>query len=388
MPFLVRTPRYAKILKESLSLLWLPAPGQLALRLSVIAGGDVSECREEGAMRFGLFGSAEAGGDAAGTSRGQGFRNYIDYNVEAEALGYHSSFIVEHHFSGWSQVSATLQLLNWVAARTTTLRVGTAVMVLPWHNPVLLAEQAATLDVLSGGRLDLGVGKGYRYNEFKGFGIPIEEADARFEEALAILAKAWTSPERFSYQGRFWKFDDIVVEPAPLQKPHPPLWMGAANPASIQRVADRGYNLLLDQYASADALGQRIALFRSEVERRGHMFDPMNVVVARDLYVAKNGLDKEEALGRHWAAQQRTLAVSRDPNRSGGSHILFYDHAGSDTENSMLYGTPDDIVDKLTSLQRVGIKYIILNIGGMSRDSLRSFAREIMPAFTDGPSQE
>jgi alkanesulfonate monooxygenase SsuD/methylene tetrahydromethanopterin reductase-like flavin-dependent oxidoreductase (luciferase family) len=118
------------------------------------------------------------------------------------------------------------------------------------------------------------------------------------------------------------------------------------------------------------------------------MFDPMNVVVARDLYVAKNGLDKEEALGRHWAAQQRTLAVSRDPNRSGGSHILFYDHAGSDTENSMLYGTPDDIADKLTSLQRVGIKYIILNIGGMSRDSLRSFAREIMPAFTDGPSQE
>jgi alkanesulfonate monooxygenase SsuD/methylene tetrahydromethanopterin reductase-like flavin-dependent oxidoreductase (luciferase family) len=354
----------------------------------VIAGGDVSECREEGAMRFGLFGSAEAGGDAAGTSRGQGFRNYIEYNVEAEALGYHSSFIVEHHFSGWSQVSATLQLLNWVAARTTTLRVGTAVMVLPWHNPVLLAEQAATLDVLSGGRLDLGVGKGYRYNEFKGFGIPIEEADARFEEALAILAKAWTSPERFSYQGRFWKFDDIVVEPAPLQKPHPPLWMGAANPASIQRVADRGYNLLLDQYASADAVGQRIALFRSEVERRGHMFDPMNVIVARDLYVAKNRLDKEEALGRHWAAQQRTLAVSRDPNRSGGSHILFYDHAGSDTENSMLYGTPDDIADKLTSLQRVGIKYIILNIGGMSRDSLRSFAREIMPAFTDGPSQK
>jgi alkanesulfonate monooxygenase SsuD/methylene tetrahydromethanopterin reductase-like flavin-dependent oxidoreductase (luciferase family) len=109
---------------------------------------------------------------------------------------------------------------------------------------------------------------------------------------------------------------------------------------------------------------------------------------ARDLYVAKNGLDKEEALGRHWAAQQRTLAVSRDPNRSGGSHILFYDHAGSDTENSMLYGTPDDIADKLTSFQRVGIKYIILNIGGMSRDSLRSFAREIMPAFTDGPSQE
>lgn len=339
-------------------------------------------------MRFGLFGSAEAGADATGAGRGQGFRNYIEYNVEAEALGYHSTFLVEHHFTGWSQVSATLQLLNWVAARTTTLRVGTAVMVLPWHNPVLLAEQAATLDVLSGGRLDLGIGKGYRYNEFKGFGIPIDEADARFEEALAILAKAWTSPERFSYQGRFWRFNDIVVEPAPLQKPHPPLWMGAASPASILRVANRACNLLLDQYASSEALGQRLALFRSEMERQRHMFDPMNVIVARDLYIAQNRFDKEEALHRHRSAQQRTLAVARDPNRSGGSHILHYDHAGSDTEDSMLYGTPDQIAEKLTSLQRVGISYVILNIGGMSRDSLRSFARDIMPAFVDGVSQE
>jgi len=261
-------------------------------------------------MRFGLFSSAEAGGDAAGRRKRARIPQLhrIQHRSRSARLSQH--FLVEHHFTGWSQVSATLQLLNWVAARTTTLRVGTAVMVLPWHNPVLLAEQAATLDVLSGGRLDLGVGKGYRYTEFKGFGIPIEEADARFEEALAILATAWTSPERFSYHGPFWKFDDIVVEPAPLQKPHPRFgWAPRApvNPAG----GHRGYNLMLDQYASPEALGQRIALFRSEVERRGRVFDPMNVVVARDLYVAKNRLDKEEALRRHRAAQQRTLTVSR-----------------------------------------------------------------------------
>jgi alkanesulfonate monooxygenase SsuD/methylene tetrahydromethanopterin reductase-like flavin-dependent oxidoreductase (luciferase family) len=325
-------------------------------------------------MQFGLFGSAEAGGD-----RGQGFHNYIDYNIEAEALGYHSSFLVEHHFSGWSQVSATLQLLNWVAARTTKLRVGSAVMVLPWHNPVLLAEQTATLDVLSGGRLDLGVGKGYRYTEFKGFGIPIEEADARFEEALTILVKSWSTADRFSYHGRFWSYDDIIVEPAPLQKPHPPLWMGAASESSIQRVAERSGNLLLDQYSSAGEHAARIALFRAEVERRGRLFDPMTVAVARDLYVAMNAVEKEEALGRYRAGQQRTLAVSRDPNRVGGSHILRYD--GSDTEESMLYGTPDQVAGKLDMLRRAGIRYVLLNIGGSSRDSLRAFAREIMPAF-------
>src|ERR1700687_5722604 len=164
-------------------------------------------------MRFGLFGSAQARRPdpaAEFTDSSQGFRDWIDNNVEAEALGFHSSFVVEHHFTGFGQVSASLNLLTWLGARTSTLRLGTAVLVLPWHNPVLLAEQAATLDLLSGGRLDFGVGKGYRYNEFTGFAIPFEEADARFEEALAIITKAWTSEQRFSHRGRFWPFNCIL----------------------------------------------------------------------------------------------------------------------------------------------------------------------------------
>ncbi|HLY89340.1 MAG TPA: LLM class flavin-dependent oxidoreductase [Acetobacteraceae bacterium] len=326
-------------------------------------------------MRFGLFGSAEAGCDGSG----RGFHGYVDYNVEAEALGYCSSFLVEHHFTGWSQVSATLQLLGWIAARTTTLRVGSAVMVLPWHNPVLLAEQAATLDVLSNGRLDLGVGKGYRHSEFKGFGIPAEEADVRFEEALTILVKSWTTRGRFAYSGHFWTYDDIVVEPAPHQQPHPPLWMAAASEASVCRVAERGCNLLLDQYGSVEAHARRVAQFRTEVERRGGTFDPLSVAVARNLYVAKTDADKAEALARYRAMQQRTLAASRDPHHAGGSHILRYD--GTDTEPNMLYGTVDEITGQLEGLRRAGIQYLLLNIGGMSRDSLRTFAREIMPVF-------
>src|ERR1700722_15575320 len=122
-------------------------------------------------MRFGLFGSAQSSAENLGAGIGQGFHDYIDYNVEAEALGYYSTFLVEHHFTGWSQISATLHLLTWLAARTKPLGGGPAVLVLPGHNPVLLAGQAATLDLLSGGRLDFGVGKGYRHSEFKGFAI-------------------------------------------------------------------------------------------------------------------------------------------------------------------------------------------------------------------------
>src|SRR6201987_5864019 len=141
-------------------------------------------------MRFGLFCSPKADVPGFGPETGRGFFEFLDFNAEAEALGFTSSFSVEHHFSGWNQVSSTLLLLTGLAMRTTRLRLGSAVMVLPWHNPVLLAEQAATLDLISGGRLDLGIGKGYRHSEFNGFQIAPEEAEARFAEALEVMVRA------------------------------------------------------------------------------------------------------------------------------------------------------------------------------------------------------
>src|ERR1700726_4042860 len=172
-------------------------------------------------MRFGLFGGARTdAGEQASDSRI--YTDYIDYICEAEALGFHSVFLVEHHFTGFGQVSATINFLTYLAAKTSTLRLGTAVLVLPWHNPALLAEQAATLDLLSNGRFEFGVGKGYRWGEFHGFCVPMAEAEERYQETLAFLSKAWTSQGRFSHHGKYWHYEDIVVEPAPVQKPHPP----------------------------------------------------------------------------------------------------------------------------------------------------------------------
>src|ERR1700730_7391223 len=103
-------------------------------------------------MQFGLFGSAAARRGGPEFDSSEGFRDFIEYNIEAEALGFHSTFVVEHHFNGYGQLSPTLNLLTWLGARTRRLRLGTAVMVLPWHNPVLLAGPAATLGLVSGGR--------------------------------------------------------------------------------------------------------------------------------------------------------------------------------------------------------------------------------------------
>jgi alkanesulfonate monooxygenase SsuD/methylene tetrahydromethanopterin reductase-like flavin-dependent oxidoreductase (luciferase family) len=334
-------------------------------------------------MRFGLFGSAQSSAENLGAGIGQGFHDYIDYNVEAEALGYYSTFLVEHHFTGWSQISATLNLLTWLAARTKTLRVGTAVLVLPWHNPVLLAEQAATLDLLSGGRLDFGVGKGYRHSEFSGFCIPIEQAEARFEEGSEVILKAWTSNERFSHAGRFWNFQDIIVEPTARQRPHPPIWMAAGSEASIKKVAERGFNLLLDQFASAEVIGQRIEYFKKQVATSKNIFHPMKVAVARDLYVAKNRADMDEALRRHRKIRERTVDVAKAPGRAGGSHILSYSLSDASTEQNALFGTPDEIADKLKKLEAVGVEYVLVNDTGGSRESLRRFAHEIMPDFSE-----
>src|SRR5262252_8006076 len=236
-------------------------------------------------MRFGLFGSAQARRSGPDTDSSQGFRDFIDNNVEAEALGYYSTFLIEHHFTGFGQVSASLNLLTWLGARTRNLRLGTAVLVLPWHNPVLLAEQAATLDLLSGGRLDFGVGKGYRYNEFTGFAIPFEEADAPFEESLEVITRAFVSETPFSHQGKYWRFENIVVEPPTAQKPHPPIWMGAGGEHSIRRVAEQGYNLLLGQYASPEDVARSIAVYHDAAEARGRRFDPMQVGVTRAFFV-------------------------------------------------------------------------------------------------------
>src|SRR6202162_2048592 len=237
-------------------------------------------------MRFGLFGSAAARRGSGEFDSSEGFRDFIDYNVEAEALGFHSTFVVEHHFTGFGQVSASLNLLTWLGARTTTLRLGTAVLVLPWHNPVLLAEQAATLDLLSGGRLDFGVGKGYRYNEFAGFCLPMEGGGSRFEDAIEVIAKAFTCETPFSHRGKYWQFDNIVVEPPTAQKPHPPFWMGAGSERSVRQVAERGYNLLLGQYDLAPDVSRHIAQFRSDVTARGRLYQPMQVGVARAVHFA------------------------------------------------------------------------------------------------------
>ena len=322
-------------------------------------------------MRFGMFGSAQARRGGPDTDSGAGFREFVERNIEAEALGYHSTFLVEHHFTGFGQVSATLNLLTWIGALTSTLRLGTAVTVLPWHNPVLLAEQIATLDLLSEGRVDAGIGKGYRLKEFEGFAMPVEEADARFEECLEVMLKAWTSDSPWSHRGKYWQYDNVVVEPPSTQKPHPQLWMGAGSPRSVKQVAQLGFNMLLGQYDSFDMIVDEIAMYKSEVESLGRTFDPLSVAVARSVNIVNSNADYEEAMNNRMAAlrraQEHALQSSFQDTREA-------------TEAGTIYGSLEHVTKEIQTLRDVGIEYVLLNCpAGIS--TLRRFAKDVIPSF-------
>jgi alkanesulfonate monooxygenase SsuD/methylene tetrahydromethanopterin reductase-like flavin-dependent oxidoreductase (luciferase family) len=333
-------------------------------------------------MRFGLFGGAVVPrGDPAAISARK-LADYIETNAEAEELGYYATFLTEHHFTGVGQISAPLQVLTAIAMRTTKLRLGTAVMVLAWHNPAMLAEQAATLDLISNGRLELGIGKGYRASEFSGFAMPMEEADERFDEAFAVLKQAFSSKDRFSHHGTYWHFDNVLVEPQPVQRPHPPLWIAAGNPGSIRKVAELGCNLLLDQFQSPAQIKERIALYRSVVEAHGRSFDPHMVAVARNVYVAEGAADREAALSRQIAVHRRMVELSRRADTSSRSHILQYDTTPGSTEENLLYGSAEEIISRLGDLHAVGVAQVLINSGGgRPIESLRRFAKQVMPAM-------
>jgi alkanesulfonate monooxygenase SsuD/methylene tetrahydromethanopterin reductase-like flavin-dependent oxidoreductase (luciferase family) len=330
-------------------------------------------------MKFGLFGGARTTPGGADDYR-LGYDVYVESVIEAEALGYHSNFLVEHHFSGMGQVSASLNLLTFLAAKTSTIRLGSAVVVLPWHNPALIAEQAATLDVLSKGRFDFGVGKGYRHMEFDGFCIPMDEATARFEEAISVIRKAWTTEGRFSHEGNYWRFNDIVVEPAPTQKPHPPLWLAAGRPESLRYAAQGNYNLFLDQFQTLDVIFERLAIFKQALTEAGRIYDPLGVAVARAMVITRTDEEREDAIVARIEHLEMMNSFGRSTDGKTQSSMVSDANLRKAAQDGLLIGTPDDIIRRLQRMAAKGIDYVLLST--RTQESLRVFAKEILPIFT------
>ena len=298
---------------------------------------------------------------------------------QAERCGFDGVFVPERHARTECMFPAPLTLLAALAARTQRVRLGSYVIMPPLYDPVHLAEEAAMIDLLSRGRLILGLGVGYHPRYFNHFGVPVRQREGRFEESLEVMRKAWTSDVPWSHRGKYWQFDNVVVEPPTAQKPHPPLWMGAGSAASIRKVAALGFNLLLDQYASIEQIGERIAIFKTEVETRGRVFDPMNVGVTRSINIVTTPADLERAMANRVAGRRRIDRLATRPDGPGSNRAQLSD---AEICASALYGTPDEVGRMMQSLRAAGAEYVLLNSAG-GRPTLRRFAQELMPAFSD-----
>lgn len=337
-------------------------------------------------MRFGIFGGpGRFGGERDDR---EAYERYVDSVIEAEALGFYGAYCVEHHFTGVGQVSSSITVLSHVAARTSTIRLGTAVVVVPWHNPLLLAEQVATIDVLSGGRFDLGLGRGYRDYEFRGFGVEPSDAPGRYEEALQVLLKAWSSEDRFSHHGEHWNFEDVVIEPSPSQKPHPPLWTGAGSEASIEKAARQGFRLFLDQVGTFDTVAKRVSTYRGALEAANQPYDSSMVAVTRALRIAHSASEREEKLELHIRMLEfLSNSAGKKPAGSGGTNPFDSppEERRATAEAGAILGTPEECIQRLRTLQSMGVEQVLFSAA--SPEDMRFFAREVMPAFADESQQ-
>jgi len=210
------------------------------------------------------------------------YREMVEDACYAEALGFSHFWLTEHHFWYDGYCPSLIVGAAAVAARTSRMRVGTSMLLLPLHDPLRVAQAAAMADIVSGGRFDLGVAVGYRHAEFDAFGVARSDRGARMEEALDVLHLAWTT-DRFSYHGRFFDYDDVSVTPKPLQRPIP-IWIGGWAEPVVRRAARRGLNLM-------GPSGDVLRLYHETARGAGRDPGGVTLTVGGDVWVE----DDEEA---------------------------------------------------------------------------------------------
>jgi alkanesulfonate monooxygenase SsuD/methylene tetrahydromethanopterin reductase-like flavin-dependent oxidoreductase (luciferase family) len=322
------------------------------------------------------------------------YSDHLALIAESEALGYDHAWLSEHHFVDDGYSPSLFTIGGAIAARTTRLRIGTFVLLLPLHNPVEVAEDTATLDLLSAGRFDLGVAQGYRIAEFDNQGIPRDNRGARLEEALDIV-RLLLSGETVSLDGRFTKLQDLRIAPPPLQRPHPPIWVGGIASKPVERVARMGFNFLCGGHADP-------AIAYAEALRR-HGRDPAGFRIAgqRVVYVASTRQKAWQIAARplhHTASCYVQWYVEENDDPSGLYAEMMrgmpdvdeiiarqaFDFFGEPA----LVGTPEDVIPAIEEyVARAAVTDLILALPlpGISRADIRSamelFAKEVIPCF-------
>ncbi|HZF15947.1 MAG TPA: LLM class flavin-dependent oxidoreductase [Steroidobacteraceae bacterium] len=247
-----------------------------------------------------------------GATGAEDYSWYSDLWVRAEAIGFEGIFFSEHHFRPGGLSPSPNLLIATVAARTRTLRLGAMGVVVPLYEPWRVAEEAAMLDQLSGGRLEFGLSSGSGPMEPLRVGIPAGEIRPRFAEALEILDKALTRP-RFSHQGRFWKFDDLVIAPRPLQQPRPPMWVAGMSPEAAEMCARRNYGFCTG-FLPVSRVRELFERYQAEAHRAGGAAGPGRVALRRQVLISDDAAEAAE-MGKGAFGQMSAMLSGGAPDR-------------------------------------------------------------------------
>jgi alkanesulfonate monooxygenase SsuD/methylene tetrahydromethanopterin reductase-like flavin-dependent oxidoreductase (luciferase family) len=303
------------------------------------------------------------------------YREMIELAVKAEQWGYDSAWVAEHHFANYGLCPAPPVLLAAIAQKTEHIRLGPAVCVLPFHDPVKVAEEYAVLDVVSGGRLDFGVGRGYLTHEYAGHLVDREESQARFDEALEVIERAWQG-QPFEYTGRFHRYPRIALNTLPLQQPMPPIALAALSPTTYARIGAQGYHLLAVPYILEDlsVLKGLLAGYAAHARENRRANNGPRVTVAFHVHVAPTQAAAE--------ARARSYMTRYCETRAVGNSKTFDQLM---QQRLIAVGDPGHVAEIFRQLASFGVERVLclMNFGGMPfpwvLDSLTLTAQEVMP---------
>lgn len=297
-----------------------------------------------------------------------------------DQTGYDAVWLAEHHFTDYSVCPSIHMMALHVAHQTQHLRIGTAVSLAPLYHPLRLAEEVALLDVLSGGRVNWGVGRGFEFSEFNAFGVPPAESLARFREAVQLVTQAW-SQDTLTFSGEFWQFDGIEVLPKPQQRPHPPMWVAASSPPAVEWAGEQGHAILMDPHSPHSEIAHKWQIYRDTLEKNGHSITARDIPMARLLAVAPTAREAEEIArrGAEWTinayATPVTTAALGNPTTP-----TTLDPVEQYMKDIILYGTPEQLVDQLQELQEsMPLNYLLC--APLSNTSFTLFTEQVLPKF-------
>jgi alkanesulfonate monooxygenase SsuD/methylene tetrahydromethanopterin reductase-like flavin-dependent oxidoreductase (luciferase family) len=316
----------------------------------------------------------------------QRYRDLIAQCQLADELGLDSVWLAEYHFTPrFSIMPAPLLVASAIAQCTQRVKIGTAVNLLPLHQPVRLAEEVATLDILSQGRALFGIGRGSNAAHYEGLGIAVDEGRARFTEALDIVLKAWTE-DRLTYEGQFYQVPGVQVVPKPYQQPHPPVYIAANSPDTFPLVGTLGHNILVTPLIiTSERVQQRLAVYRQELVKHGH--DPAQVKIVPTLTacVAESRKKAQAILG---PTLDNYLGIVRQGRSQGATRAMTL--TSDEVFNKFaIAGDPQECIDRINEFQEMfGCQGFMLwlNIGGLVPHeevcrSMHLFADKVMPHF-------